>query len=98
MRPYVRLGLPGRDQPVAVGKVRWKRSAYISEFEYLKKLLPEHLWKEVKITIPSPSWSHTQLKDGESYTKDAYTDDEEYLRDVGEAVRQEILALYEAGV
>lgn len=98
MRPYIRLGLPGRDQPVAVGKVRFRQSAYLHEFEYVKSLLPEHLWKEVKITIPSPSWSHTQLKDGEAYTKEAYNDENEYLKDVGEAVRQEILALYDAGV
>ena len=70
----------------------------MDEWLYVKSLLPEDQWKNVKITIPSPSWSHTQLKDGESYTKEAYTDDEEYLRDVGEAVRQEILALYEAWV
>ena len=65
---------------------------------YVRSLLPEEKWKDVKITIPAPNWSHTQLKDGNAYTKDAYTDEKEYLRDMGEAVRQEVLALYDAGV
>ena len=67
------------------------------EWGYVKSQLPEELWSKVKITIPSPSWSHTQLKDGRAYTSEAYTNDDGYLRDVGESVRQEILALYEAG-
>jgi methionine synthase II (cobalamin-independent) len=98
MLPYIRRNVPGRLQPIATGKVRWKNSAYMSEWLYVKSLLPEDQWKNVKITIPSPSWSHTQLKDNRAFTKEAYTDDFEYLRDIGEAVRQEILALYQAGV
>ena len=70
----------------------------MDEWKYVRSLLPEDQWKEAKITIPSPSWSHTQLKDGQSFTKEAYTNDEDYLNDVGEAVRQEILALYNEGV
>lgn len=93
----VEVGVPGRDQPVAIGKVRFKKSAYLAEFEYVKSLLPDHLWGEIKMTMPSPSWSHTQLKDGKAFTPEAYTDDEEYLKDIGKAMRQEILALYDAG-
>ena len=98
MLPYIKRNVPGRHQPVAIGKVRWKQSAYLSEFEYVKSLLPEEQWKNVKITIRSPSWSHTQLKDGKAFTQEAYKDDFEYLKDIGAAVRQEVLALYQAGV
>ena len=98
MIPYKHLGVPGRHQPIAPGKARWKQSAYMGEWLRVKRLLPEDQWKNVKITIPSPSWSQTQLKDGRAWTPEAYTDEMEYLRDVGEAVRSEILALYEAGV
>jgi methionine synthase II (cobalamin-independent) len=98
MLPYIRRNVPGRHQPIATGKVRWKQSAYMNEWLYVKSLLPEDQWKNVKITIPSPSWSHTQLKDGRAFAQEAYTDEFEYLRDIGEAVRQEVLALYQAGV
>lgn len=98
MRPYIRRNAPGRHQPIATGKVRWKESAYMNEWLYVRSLLPESQWKNVKITIPSPSWSQTQLKDGRAWTPEAYTDEYEYLRDVGTAVRQEVLALYQAGV
>ena len=98
VRPYLRREIPGRDVPVAVGKVRWKESAYMKEWLYVRSLLPEEKWKDVKITIPAPNWSHTQLKDGCAFTGEAYEDEEEYLRDVGEAVRMEVLALYDAGV
>lgn len=98
MIPYIKRNVPGRHQPIATGKVRWKESAYMDEWLYVQSLLPEDQWKNVKITIPSPSWSQTQLKDGKAWTSGAYTDENEYLKDVGQAVRQEILALYEAGV
>lgn len=98
VRPYLTRNIPGRDQPIATGKVRFKKSAYMEEWMNLRSLLPQEKWKDVKITIPAPNWSHTQLKDGCAYTKDAYTNEEEYLKDVGEAVRQEVLALYDAGV
>ena len=98
MLPYIKRNVPGRHQPIATGKVKWKQSAYMDEWLNVKSLLPEDQWKNVKITIPSPSWSHTQLKDGKAFTQEAYTDDMHYLRDIGEAVRQEVLALYDAGV
>lgn len=98
MRPYLQAGAPGREQPIATGKVKFKRSAYMDELKYVQSLVPADLQKEIKITIPSPSWSHTQLKEGEAYTKDAYADASEYLKDIAEAMRQEILSLYDAGL
>lgn len=69
----------------------------MDEFLSVRNHLPEEKWKAIKITIPAPNWSHTQLKDGRAYTPEAYEDESEYLKDVGEAVRQEVLALYDAG-
>lgn len=82
-RPYLRRNTRGRDQPIATGRVRLKQSIYMNEWLYLRSLLPEERWKDVKITIPAPNWSHTQLKNSCAYTSDAYTSDEEYLKDVG---------------
>ena len=50
------------------------------------------------LEVPCPNWAHSQLKEGTAYAKGVYTNDDEYLDDCGEAVRQEILALYNAGV
>jgi methionine synthase II (cobalamin-independent) len=98
VRPYRKFNIPGRDTPIATGKVRWTKSAYMDDWLYLRSLLPEEQWKNVKFTIPAPSWTHTQVKDGHAYEKGVYASDEEYLQDVGEAVRQEVLALYGAGM
>ena len=46
---------------------------------------------------PCPNWAHTQLAEGTAYDKGVYANDNEYLDDLGHAVRSEILALYDAG-
>lgn len=100
VRPYLRRDIPGRDLPIATGKVRWKGSAYIEQWLYVRSLLDESLWKDVKVTIPSPCWTHLQVKQGKAWKEGVYAGesaDEEYLKDCGEAVRQEIMALYGAG-
>lgn len=95
IRPYLRMDIPGRQQPIAVGKVKWVRSAYMDDWLYIRSLLPKEKWKDIKMTIISPSWSQTQLK--APYTPEAYTDESEYLDDIAKAMRQEIMALYDEG-
>lgn len=42
---------------VATGKVSHTgKSSYLPEFEYVKSLLPKEKAKNIKITLPSPSW------------------------------------------
>ena len=94
-RPYQRLSIPGRQQPVAVSKVKWMRSAFMDDWMYVRSLVPKDRWKDIKVTIITPSWSQTQLK--APYTAEAYTDESAYIKDIAEAMRQEILALYDAG-
>lgn len=55
IRPYLRRDVPGRDLPIATGKIRWEQSAYMDEWAYVRSLLPESRWKDVKVTIPSPA-------------------------------------------
>lgn len=97
-KPYKGMGRTGRDEPVAVGKVRWKESTYKNDWLYLRSLLPEDQWKNAKMCIPCPNWAHSQLKEGTAYDLGVYANDDAYLDDLGHAVRQEILALYDAGV
>ena len=61
-------------------------------------LLPEARWKDVKITLPPPGWWHIQLKREYAFDLDVYGSDEDFLRDLSAAVRQEIMTLYDAGV
>ncbi len=42
---------------VATKKIRHTgKSSFLPEFEFLKTLLPESEWKNIKLTITSPSW------------------------------------------
>lgn len=42
---------------VAVKKISHTgTSSYLPEFEYMKRLVPEEEWKNIKITLASPSW------------------------------------------
>ncbi|KAK3076587.1 hypothetical protein LTS18_012612 [Coniosporium uncinatum] len=50
------------------------------------------------MTLPSPTYYHIALKDGESYSAAAYSDDDSFFADLVEAFRKEILALYDAGL
>ena len=42
---------------VAVSKVNHTgKSSYLPEFEYMKTLVPKDQWKDIKLTLASPSW------------------------------------------
>lgn len=32
------------------------KSSYLPEFEFLKTLVPKDQWKDIKLTLASPSW------------------------------------------
>ncbi|KAF2767975.1 methionine synthase, vitamin-B12 independent [Teratosphaeria nubilosa] len=97
-RPLIKWGLKGRTACIATAKVRWTKSAYLNDWLYVRSLLPEEKWKDVKYTLPSPTWYQVQLRDGAAYEKGIYESDEEYLKDIALAMRQEIMTLYDAGL
>ena len=93
-----KMGATTRAAIVCTGPIRWKESAYLEEWEILKSGLGPELWREAKITIPSPNYQHIQLKPGTAYTADSgYKTDTEYFQALGEAYASEIQALYNAG-
>lgn len=76
------------------------RPIYEKEFLSLKALVAKggHESKIVpKITLISPLWYYTLYREGYAYPRDAYTDDEEYLKDLSLAYRKEIDLLYGIG-
>lgn len=84
---------------VCTGKIRHKGiSTLVDQFEYMKTLIPEHRWGDIKMTMIAPPWYHLRYKDGQAYPKDVYANDEAYFADISLAVSRELDILYAAGV
>lgn len=82
---------------VCTGKIKHAGSSYISDWEYLKKLVPADRVKELKITLAAPEWYHLRYKKGRSYPASVYANDAEYFADIAVAYRTELQILYDAG-
>ena len=84
---------------VAVSKVSHTgKSSYLPEFEYMKTLVPEERWGDIKLTLASPSWYHFRYGPNRAYVKGAYTNDDDYFADVAKAYQTELNILYKAGL
>ena len=68
------------------------------EVDLMKSLLPETEWKNIKITLISPSWYHFRYMNGRAYPKDVYANDEEYFEDVAKAYQEELKILHAQGI
>ncbi|KAJ9639009.1 hypothetical protein H2201_005920 [Coniosporium apollinis] len=89
--------LPG-ESVICTGKIKHTgESTYVGQFEYLKTLVPEERWGEIKMTIAAPNWYHFRYKQGEAYPKEVYSNDAEYFKDVARAYQVEFDILYKAG-
>ncbi|KAK8876999.1 5-methyltetrahydropteroyltriglutamate-homocysteine methyltransferase [Apiospora arundinis] len=94
-----RMGAKTRAAVVCTGKIEYKESPYLAEWLALRDSLPEHLWKEAKMTIPTPNYQHIQLKPGTAWTKDSgYTSDQAYFDDLALCYAAELHTLYDAGL
>lgn len=84
---------------VATGKISHSgKSTFLPEFEYLKTLVPKEEWKNIKLTLTSPSWYHFRYGPNKAYAKGVYNNDEEYFEDVAKAYQTELKILYDAGL
>jgi methionine synthase II (cobalamin-independent) len=84
---------------LCTGKIRHKgTSTLVGQFEYLKTLVPEERWGEIKLTMVAPPWYHLRYKDGQAFPRDVYVSDEEYFADISQAFRAELDILYAAGL
>jgi methionine synthase II (cobalamin-independent) len=68
------------------------------EVDIMKKQLPESEWKNIKITLISPSWYHFRYRAGRAYPKEVYANDEEYFEDVAQAYQTELKLLHQEGI
>lgn len=83
---------------LCTGKIRHVGSTYTAQFDYLKNLVPEAEWKNLKLTIAAPNWYHLRYKEGKAYPKDVYANDDEYFADVAKAYQAELKVLYDHGL
>lgn len=84
---------------LCTGKIRHTgKSTLIDQFNFVKSLLPQDRWGDIKLTMISPPWYHLRYKDGKAYPKEVYSNDEEYFQDIAKAYQAELDILYEAGV
>jgi methionine synthase II (cobalamin-independent) len=90
-----------RSVAVATGKIHRDadRPAYGGEWAMLRASVPRALWGACKVTLPSPTYMHMQLRPGGAWDAGVYGGgDREYLADVARAYREEIAGLYAEGV
>jgi methionine synthase II (cobalamin-independent) len=101
--PDVKSFLESKEIPnavtVCVDKISHSgHSSFQREVDIMKKLLPENEWKNIKITLISPSWYHFRYRASRAYPKDVYANDEEYFEDVAKAYQQELKILHDQGI
>ncbi|KAI0018700.1 5-methyltetrahydropteroyltriglutamate-homocysteine methyltransferase [Xylariomycetidae sp. FL0641] len=82
---------------VCTGKIKHVGSAYLPDWNYLKKLVPAERVKDLKITLAAPEWYHLRYKPGKAYPTDVYANDSEYFKDIAVAYRTELQVLYDNG-
>lgn len=83
---------------LCTGKIKHKGSTYTDQFDYLKGLVPEEKWKDLKLTLAAPNWYHLRYKEGKAYPKDVYKNDDEYFADIAKAYQDELKILYDHGL
>ncbi|KAL1306345.1 hypothetical protein AAFC00_005060 [Neodothiora populina] len=101
--PDVKSFMEAKEVPnavtVCVGKISHPgHSSYQREVGVMKKVVPESEWKNIKITMISPSWYHFRYRAGRAYPSDVYKNDEEYFADVAKAYQAELKLLHAAGI
>ncbi|KAK7917507.1 5-methyltetrahydropteroyltriglutamate-homocysteine methyltransferase [Apiospora marii] len=94
-----RMGATTRAAVVCTGKIEYRESPYLAEWLALRDTLPENLWKEAKLTIPTPNYQHIQLRPGTAWTAESgYTSDEAYFDDLAQCYAAELQTLYAHGL
>ncbi|KAI0101707.1 5-methyltetrahydropteroyltriglutamate-homocysteine methyltransferase [Nemania sp. FL0031] len=82
---------------VCTGKIKHVGSSYLSDWNYLKNLVPAERVKDLKITLAAPEWYHLRYKKGMAYPESVYANDAEYFKDIAAAYATELQTLYDNG-
>jgi methionine synthase II (cobalamin-independent) len=83
---------------VCTGKIRYAKSPYLEQWKYLRSCVPRELWGNCKFTMPPAPFFHLRLAPGKVYSKDAYTNDEDFFADLAAAYQKEFKTLHDEGL
>ncbi|KAJ4349612.1 uncharacterized protein N0V89_008228 [Didymosphaeria variabile] len=96
---FMETGHKPGESVYCTGKIKHTgESTYIRQVEYLKSILPQEKWGDIKLTMAAPNWYHLRYVDGKAFPKDVYKNDKEYFADVAKAYQAELDILYKAGL
>ena len=99
--PIAALKKAGKQYPMAAicdGKIRNTSSTYLDNWKLLRECLPKEEWSLCKFTMPPPCYFHLRLAPGKCYSKEVYSNDEEFFSDLAKAYQEEIQTLYKEGL
>jgi methionine synthase II (cobalamin-independent) len=99
--PIAALKKAGKRYPmvaVCEGKIEYRESPYLANWNLLKEAVPQDRWAECKFTMPPPCYFHLRLAPGQCYSADAYASDDAFFADLAAAYRKELRTLYDAGL
>ncbi|KAK3684106.1 hypothetical protein B0T22DRAFT_444074 [Podospora appendiculata] len=75
-----------------------KSLANLHELQLVQAAVPQSDWANIKLTMITPAWFHMRYKQGRAYTKEAYSNDADYFKDVAKVYQDELALLYTAGL
>ena len=99
--PIAALKKAGMQFPMAAvceGKIRNTTSPYLDNWKLLRDSVPEDQWGQCKFTMPPPCFFHLRLGPEKCYSKEAYSNDQEFFSDLAKAYQQEIQTLHKEGL
>lgn len=83
---------------ICTGKIKHVGSTYVTQWNYLKNLLPHERQPEAKLTLAAPEWYHLRYKTGKAYPNNVYASDAEYFADIAKVYSTELKILYDNGL
>lgn len=99
--PIAALKKAGLKYPMTVvcnGKIKYTKSPYIEQWKYLRSQVPKEQWGDCKFTMPPAPYFHLRLAPGKCYSKEAYSNDEDFFADLAKAYQQEFKTLHAEGL
>lgn len=93
--------MPG-DSVIAGSKLGWTEGksgqSNLHELRLVQAAVLEANWKDIKLTLITPSWFHMRYKQNKAWSDGVYASDAEYFKDVAKVYQAELDALYKAGL
>lgn len=99
--PIAALKKAGLKYPMTIvcnGKIKYTKSPYLEKWKFLRSQVPKEQWGDCKFTMPPAPYFHLRLAPGKCYSKDAYSNDQDFFADLAKAYQQEFKTLHAEGL